>query len=132
MSEREYKWANEYCKRYYGRSLDDYDAYARLHKYAPDIMTSWLKFRSTTWKSVEEGGVLPVKFKELLAVGIETATGKEHVGHVERALDYGATVEEIAEVLGIAIMLAGMESYMIGGQHVLKRAEEHAAKIKKS
>ncbi|GAH12022.1 unnamed protein product, partial [marine sediment metagenome] len=49
---------------------------------------------------------------------------------VERAIDHGATVEEIAEVLGICIMLAGFESYMIGGRHVLKRAEEYAEKVK--
>lgn len=126
--EEDLKWADEYCRKYYGKPLAERDHMARMARYAPDIMTSWLKFRSTTWKSQEEGGHLPIKYKELVAVGIETATMKEHVGHVERAIDYGATVEEIAEVLGISIMLAGFESYMIGGRHVLQRAEEHAKK----
>lgn len=132
MSQRdnEFEAANSYCKKYYGRPIAERDHMSRMYEYAPDIMTSWLLFRRSTWKSVEEGGKLSTKFKELLAIGIETATMKEHVGHVERALDEGATVEEIAEVLGISIMLAGFESYMIGGRHVLKRAEEHAEKIK--
>ena len=66
MSQREkdLKWADEYCREYYGQSLAERDHMARFAKYAPDIMTSWLRFRSTTWKSPEEGGRLPIKFKE--------------------------------------------------------------------
>jgi alkylhydroperoxidase/carboxymuconolactone decarboxylase family protein YurZ len=129
--DKEFELANEYCKKYYGLPISERDHMARLYKYAPDIMTSWLLFRKSTWKSIKEGGHLSTKDKELVAIGIETATMKEHVGHVERALDEGATVEEIAEVIGISIMLAGFESYMIGGRHALKRAEEYAEKLKK-
>jgi alkylhydroperoxidase/carboxymuconolactone decarboxylase family protein YurZ len=121
--------AREYWLSYYGIKPEQYE---RLGKYNPDIMSSWTNFRSTTWKTLEEGGHLSKKFKELLAIGIETASGKQHVGHVERAIDNGATVDEIAEVLGICIMLAGMQSYEIGGKDVLKRAEAHAEKLKKS
>jgi len=130
--EKDLKWADEYCRKYYGKPLAERDHMARMARYAPDIMASWLRFRSSTWKSPEEGGHLPLKYKELVAVGIETATMKEHVGHVERSIDEGATVEEIAEVLGMAIMLAGFESYMIGGRHVLQRAEEYAKKKEKT
>jgi alkylhydroperoxidase/carboxymuconolactone decarboxylase family protein YurZ len=122
------KKAQEYWENYYGHRPEQYE---RLAKYNPDVMTSWTKFRSTTWKIPEKGGHLPFKFKELLAVGIETAVGKLHVGHVERAIDAGATLEEIAEVLGICIMLGGMMTYETGGKDVLKRAEAHAKKTGK-
>jgi alkylhydroperoxidase/carboxymuconolactone decarboxylase family protein YurZ len=119
----------EYCLNYYGRIPEQYE---RLAKYTPDIMTSWTKFRSTTWKKPEAGGHIPIKVKELIAVGIETALRKPHVGHVEMAINAGATVEEIAEVLGICIMLAGMATYEIGGKDVLERAEKHAKKLVKT
>ncbi len=117
--------AREYWDGYYGHRPEQYE---RLAKYNLDIMTSWTKFRGTTWKIPGEGGHLPLKFKELLAVGIETATCKLEVGHVEKAIDAGATLEEFAEVLGICIMLAGMMTYETGGKDVLKRAEEYAKK----
>lgn len=124
--EEKLKKFREYCIKYYGRVSDYYD---RMARFAPDIMTSWVEFRSTTWKSQEQGGQLPLKFKELLAIGIETATMKADVGHVEKAIEEGATVEEVAEVLGICIMLAGMESYMIGGKGALERAEKRAREL---
>ena len=128
MSEKEasLKKFREYCIEYFGEVPEHHE---RMAKYTPDIITSWVNFRSTTWKKPEEGGHLPIKFKELLAVGIETATMKAHVGHVEKAIDAGATVEEVAEVLGICIMLAGMESYAIGGKGALERAEKRAKEL---
>jgi alkylhydroperoxidase/carboxymuconolactone decarboxylase family protein YurZ len=125
-NEEDLRKFREYCMKYYGRIPEQYE---RLAKYASDIMTSWIQFRATTWKTPDEGGQLPIKFKELLAIGIETATKKPHVGHVEMAMNSGATVEEIAEVLGICIMLGGMESYEIGGKDVLERAENYAKKL---
>jgi len=127
-SEKAMNEAREYWDSYYGIRPEQYE---RLGKYNPDIMASWTKFRSTTWKVPGEGGHLPFKFKELLAVGIEVAQCKQHVGHVERAIDGGATVDEIAEVLGICIMLGGMMTYETGGRDVLKRAEAHAKKTGK-
>ncbi len=120
--------AREYWLSYYKIKPEQYE---RLGKYLPDVMSSWTNFRRSTWKIPGEGGVLPFKFKELLAVGIEVAQCKQHVGHVERAIDNGATVDEIAEVLGICIMLGGMMTYETGGKDVLKRAEAHAKKLGK-
>jgi alkylhydroperoxidase/carboxymuconolactone decarboxylase family protein YurZ len=123
--EKKLSEAREYWESYYGYRPDQYE---RLAKYNLDIMANWTKFRGSTWKIEGEGGHLPLKFKELLAVGIEVATCKLEVGHVERAIDEGATLEEMAEVLGICIMLAGMMTYETGGKDVLKRAEEYVKK----
>jgi len=126
--QEEMKQSRKYWNNYYGHIPENYE---RMGKYNPDIMSSWTNFRRSTWKVPGNGGHLPFKFKELLAVGIEVATRKLHVGHVERAMDAGATVDEIAEVLGICIMLAGMMTYETGGTDVLERAEKYAEKLAK-
>jgi alkylhydroperoxidase/carboxymuconolactone decarboxylase family protein YurZ len=127
-SEKNLKEAKEYWANYYRSYPEQYDRFA---KYNPDIIALWTKFRGSTWKVPGEGGHLPLKFKELLAVGIEVATCKLDVGHVEASIDAGATLEEMAEVLGICIMLAGMMTYETGGKDVLKRAEAYAKKTGK-
>lgn len=127
-SEKAIKEAKEYWANYYRSYPEQYDRFA---EYNSDIIAYWTKFRSSTWKVPGKGGHLPLKFKELLAVGIEVATCKLDVGHVEAAINAGATLEEFAEVLGICIMLAGMMTYETGGKDVLKRAEAYAKKTGK-
>jgi len=128
--ENSLKRFREYCIEYYGRG-EVTEAFERLARYVPDVAANWVEFRRATWKTPDEGGHLALKFKELLAIGIEAALGKAHVGHVEAAIKAGATVGEVADVLGIAIMLAGMQSYRIGGKGALERAEKEAQALAK-
>jgi alkylhydroperoxidase/carboxymuconolactone decarboxylase family protein YurZ len=127
-NEKNIEEARKYWKGYYRNYPEQYERFA---KYNSDIIANWTKFRGSTWKVPGEGGHLSLKFKELLAVGIEVATCKLDVGHVEASIDAGVTLEELAEVLGICIMLGGMMTYETGGKDVLKRAEAYAKKTGK-
>ena len=54
-------------------------------------------------------GVLTTKVKELIALGIAVCATCDYciAIHVKKCFDAGATKEEIAEVLGVAILMGG-------------------------
>ena len=54
-------------------------------------------------------GVLTTKVKELIALGIAVCTTCDYciAIHVKKCFDAGATKDEIAEVLGVAILMGG-------------------------
>ena len=58
-------------------------------------------------------GVLTVKEKELIAIGIAVAKQCEPciILHVQKCLDAGATREEILEASGVAVMMSGGPAY---------------------
>jgi AhpD family alkylhydroperoxidase len=58
-------------------------------------------------------GVLTVKQKELVAIGIAVAKQCEPCIrlHVKKCLDAGATREEILEATGVAVMMEGGPAY---------------------
>ena len=58
-------------------------------------------------------GVLVVKQKELIAIGIAVAKQCEPCIklHVKKCLDAGATREEILEAAGVAVMMGGGPAY---------------------
>ena len=58
-------------------------------------------------------GVLSVKEKELVAIGIAVAKQCEPciILHVQKCLDAGATREEILEAVGVAVMMSGGPGY---------------------
>jgi AhpD family alkylhydroperoxidase len=58
-------------------------------------------------------GVLTVKEKELVAIGIAVAKQCEPCIrlHVKKSLDAGATREEILEAAGVAVMMEGGPAY---------------------
>lgn len=61
-------------------------------------------------------GAIPVKHKELqaLAIGI-TKQCMNCIGfHVQASIDAGANRDEIAETVGVAILMGGGPSYMYG------------------
>ena len=61
-------------------------------------------------------GAIPVKHKELQALAIGIA--KQCINcigfHVKASIDAGATREEIAETVGVAILMGGGPSFMYG------------------
>jgi len=65
-------------------------------------------------KAVKEGGVLDVKTKEFVALGIAIADRCEAcIGfHVEALAKAGGTREELADVLGMAVQMGGGPSLM--------------------
>ena len=108
------------------------DEFERLARYSPETFAGYMDLRRAAFKTEEEGSALPLKVKELVAVGAELIAYKTNpppVGHARKAIDAGATVREIAEVIGIAIMLGGMMTFRESGRFVLKAAEDRAREL---
>lgn len=85
-----------------------------LAKTIPDTMKGF----ATLSKSVKEGGVLGVKEKEYVALGISVAVRCEAcIGfHVEALMKAGATREELADVLAMTVQMGGGPSVMYAGK----------------
>ncbi len=65
------------------------------------------------FQSLMKEGALPVKQKELIAVGISVAVRCEPCidAHVDKALKAGASPDEIMEAAGVAVMMGGGPAY---------------------
>jgi AhpD family alkylhydroperoxidase len=66
--------------------------------------------------SVGEEGALSVKVKELIVLGVLASRGLQYgvEAHMRRALDYGATKEELFEALKAAAVPGGGVAYSVG------------------
>ena len=76
--------------------------------------------------SVSEDGTLSVKVKELIVLGILASRGLQYgvEAHMRRALDYGATREELFEAIKAAAVPGGGVAYSVGVRalHALEQA----------
>ncbi|EPN2702650.1 carboxymuconolactone decarboxylase family protein [Proteus mirabilis] len=83
-----------------------------LSKNIPEVMKS---FMSTT-KASSKDGVLDAKTKELIAIAIAIAVANRCDGcigfHTKTLVELGATEQELAEALGVAIYMGGGPSVM--------------------
>lgn len=72
------------------------------------IPAAWDGFATLHAEAVADG-VVPAKMKELIAVAIAVATGCDGcIGyHTRAAARKGATADELAEVLAVALLMAG-------------------------
>ena len=75
--------------------------------------------------SVGEGGVLPVKVKEMVVIGVLAAHGLQYAveAHMRRAVQHGATRAELFEAIKAAALPGGGVAYSIG-MRALKCLEE--------
>src|SRR6266403_1073132 len=66
--------------------------------------------------SVGEEGTLSAKVKELIVLGILASRGLQYgvEAHMRRALDYGATKEELFEAIKAAAVPGGGVAYSVG------------------
>ena len=66
--------------------------------------------------SVGEDGTLSVKVKELIVLGILASRGLQYgvEAHMRRALDYGATKDELFEAVKAAAVPGGGVAYSVG------------------
>lgn len=89
-------------------------AIRELHKAAPGVMKA---FREMGGAAHSEGALDP-KTKELLAVAISVAVRCDPciTYHVEGARKHGATREELAETIGLAIYMGAGPSAMYAAQ----------------
>lgn len=88
--------------------------FGALAKAAPQAMGA---FRSLMMEA-SKAGVLPAKFKELIAVAIAVHQGCADciLFHVANARSHGASREELAEVLGVTIEMGGGPSAVYAGR----------------
>jgi AhpD family alkylhydroperoxidase len=66
--------------------------------------------------SVGEDGTLSVKVKELVVIGILASRGLQYgvAAHMRRAIEYGATKEELFEAIKAAAVPGGGVAYSVG------------------
>ena len=104
-----------------------------LGTHAPEVLDGYYRMRSWYLKDPPQGA-LPRKFKELLYVALDAVLGApSHAAraHAVAAVKAGATKEEVAETIGLTVMLAGMPKYMSLGYEILEAAIEEEAKRRK-
>lgn len=96
----------------------------RLGEQAPEVMGAF----GTLHEVGSADGALSTKTKELIALAIGIAVHCDGciAFHVHDALGAGATKEEIAETIGVAVLMGGGPSVVYGCQ-ALEAAEQFAA-----
>jgi alkylhydroperoxidase/carboxymuconolactone decarboxylase family protein YurZ len=140
-SERELAKALEYSKGYYRlkrsseavseRPTKDGLGWEVLARYRPEVLTGYLGLRQAAFNT-GRGAALSEREKELVITAIEVArtkTNEPPTFHAKKAIDAGATVAEIAEVVSLCILIGGMLTYQESGKHALRAAEEYAASL---
>jgi alkylhydroperoxidase/carboxymuconolactone decarboxylase family protein YurZ len=119
----------EYSKAYYGEVLESYE---RLGRYRPDVLVDWINLRRSIFESDKPDGLSLREF-ELVSTAIEIAAHKPNPDrHARLAIDAGATVRQVADVVSVCILLGGMMTYIVSGQHALRAAEERARELNRS
>jgi AhpD family alkylhydroperoxidase len=81
----------------------------RLNSEAPDIPRAF----GTLFQSLMKAGALTVREKELIALGIGIAVRCVPCinAHTEKAMQAGATKEQVLEAAGVAVMMQGGPSF---------------------
>jgi alkylhydroperoxidase/carboxymuconolactone decarboxylase family protein YurZ len=92
----------------------------------PDFFDSYTQFSSVPWVS----GTLEPKVKELIYTAFDVAATHLYVKglrlHIRNALDYGATREEVLEVIELASVI-GIHSCTVGVPILVEELAVHAA-----
>lgn len=85
-----------------------------LYKAIPDTMKAF----QGLMKAASEDGVLSGKVKELMALAIAIAVRCEGciLFHVQNAIRHGATRQEVAETIAVAVEMGGGPSTVYGGK----------------
>lgn len=133
MSERDLaadlQSVRDYSKSYYGEVLESYE---RLARYRPDVLVDWINLRRAIFESDKPDGLSLREF-ELVSTAIEIIAHKPNPDrHARLAIDAGATVRQVADVVSVCILLGGMMTYIVSGQHALRAAEERAKELNRS
>jgi alkylhydroperoxidase/carboxymuconolactone decarboxylase family protein YurZ len=116
----------QYSRDYYGEVLESYE---RLARYRPEVLVNWIKLRRTIFEGGQPAGLTTREF-ELIATAVEIVAHKPNPDrHARLAIDAGATVHEVADVVSLCILLGGMMTYIVSGQHALKAAEARAKEL---
>src|SRR5215471_11404766 len=78
--------------------------------------------------SVGDDGTLSVKVKELIVLGVLASRGLQYgvAAHMRRAIDYGATREELFEAIKAAAVPGGGVAYSVGIRALQELEQEGA------
>ena len=99
-----------------------------LHKHAPGAFAGYGLMRSFVMQDRPEGA-LDLKTKELIFTLLDTLQGdpKGATNHGRAAMKLGLTAAELAEGLVQVIMVGGISTWNLVGQHVMRDCTEAAA-----
>lgn len=120
----------EYFQKVF-KSDDIFQDIAPLIDHCPDAVHHWVEARRSVLGDEAKTALSP-KVKELIILGIEVATRKVNApptGHARMAIDAGATVQEVAEVIALCMLLGGMMTFRESGRFALKAAIERAKEL---
>jgi len=112
-----------------GKLLDDFSSgFERAGKKMPEITQAFMGFLG----AISKEGALSVKQKELISVGISAYSRCTYCisYHVHKALEAGATPEEIMEAAGVAISFGGGPSMAYTVTLLLDAIEEFSGDFK--
>lgn len=114
----------EVVERFYSIDAEIQENMKLLHKHAPGTIDAYIALRQSLYQDPPIAA-LTQREKELVILGMECALRKSNPSpefHARSAVAAGASLKDIAEVLSLAIMIAGMVTYQESGQYVLAEA----------
>jgi AhpD family alkylhydroperoxidase len=99
--------------------------FKRMRELAPEPYRAWLEFDGKAFQA----GALPVKTKELIALGIAHITQCPWCidAHAAKARTAGASDQEIGEVIFVSMAMAAGAAWSHGGL-TLQCLDEHSPK----
>ena len=101
-----------------------FSAFEWLAAHDPEFERARLPLVETTY--LRKNPAVPVKYKELLAAAILAYRGYDSVGHhIKRAMEAGATLQEVLEVFEIACIPGGMPTLHFGIDKLIELEREH-------
>ncbi|MDG6994511.1 MAG: carboxymuconolactone decarboxylase family protein [Nitrososphaerota archaeon] len=111
-----------------------HEVFQTLDKYDPKLTDALASLRRAAIPSKNDtGSTLEAKYKELIMVAVEAATGRGEKGksHARKAIRAGATPKQVQEALALCIYLVGMSSWVDGGMECVLAAEQEHEKVLK-
>lgn len=117
----------EYARSYF----PDVSHYELLARYRPEMVHGYMTLRQAAYNTGPNAAI-PPHMKELVILAIEVASKKTNpppIQHAKRAIERGATPQEVAEIISLCIMIGGMLTYREAGRFALQAAEERYAEL---
>src|ERR1700742_777342 len=77
--------------------------------HAPAAFEGYQSIRAQAFKPPEDGGAIPPRYRELIVIAIDAALDNPPgvAAHARQAVEAGATMEELAELITILLMTIG-------------------------
>jgi AhpD family alkylhydroperoxidase len=109
----------EKARKIYDNSADWTEPIADL---MPEMLESWITIR----QKVADDGALTRKVKEFILIGINLVRGYPSgiENHMKKAIELGATQQEIMEVIATAVISSAAPSIMNGAKELSKLTQK--------